>query len=528
MSEQEVLDAAVQAGHPHPISTNSTLLFSARGIVKTFAGTRALKGVELDVRPGEIVGLVGENGAGKSTLLKIIIGAQPQSSGTLMMRGSPYEPKNPMDGNRAGVGMVFQEQSLIVNLNVAQNIFFGHEKDFKTFGVINWAKMNKAAAEVLAAVDITNISPTKKVCDLNFATRQMVEIAKVMNVTRQSGSDHCLILLDEPTSVLNEAETENLFRQMRKIAAQGHSIIFVSHRLNEILEVTDRIYVYKDGESVGDLDTKAATEARLYEMMVGKSTTTQYYHLDRQTVPSDEVVLEAKDLGLHGIFKHVDLTLHRGEVLGLCGVVGSGTEEVCEVLCGDEKPSFGGISIRGEAVSFSAPKHALREGLLMIPKERLFEGIVSTLPVEENIALSNAHKLAKGGIVSSGAVRRQAEHWIKTLRIKTRGPKELMMQLSGGNQQKVVFSRALASGAEVVILNHPTRGVDVGAKEEIYSLIRDMTAEGKAVIVLGDTLDECIGLSSRILVMKDGLITGEFQAPADNKPSQVDVVSLMM
>lgn len=511
-----------------PAKTDSALLFSARDIVKTFAGTRALKGVELDVRPGEIVGLVGENGAGKSTLLKIIIGAQPQTSGTLTMHGKPYEPKNPMDGNRAGIGMVFQEQSLIVNLNVAQNIFFGHEKDFKTLGVVNWAKMNKAASRVLEAVDITGISPTKKVCDLNFATRQMVEIAKVMNVTQQSGSERCLILLDEPTSVLNEAETQNLFKQMKKITAQGHSVIFVSHRLNEILEITDRIYVYKDGTSVGSLDTKDATEARLYEMMVGKSTTTEYYHLDRQTIPSEEVVLEAEDLGLHGIFKHVSFKLHRGEVLGLCGVVGSGIEEVCEVLCGDERPSFGKITLKGKTVSFSAPKQALKDGLLMVPKERLFEGIVSTLPVEENIALSNAHKLAIGPVVSARAVRRQAEHWIEKLRIKTRGPKELLMQLSGGNQQKVVFSRALASGADVVILNHPTRGVDVGAKEEIYSLIREMTDQGKAVIVLGDTLDECIGLSSRILVMKDGLLTGEFQAGVDEKPSQVDVVSLMM
>ncbi len=523
MSEHEVLTREITQHQ-----TDSSLLFSARDIVKTFAGTRALKGVELDVRPGEIVGLVGENGAGKSTLLKIIIGAQPQTSGTLTMHGKPYEPKNPMDGNKSGIGMVFQEQSLIVNLNVAQNIFFSHEKEFKKFGVINWAKMNKAAAQVLAAVDITNISPTKKVCDLNFATRQMIEIAKVMNVTRQSGVEQCLILLDEPTSVLNEAETQNLFQQMKKITAQGHSVIFVSHRLNEILEITDRIYVYKDGTSVGDLDTRDATEAKLYEMMVGKSTTTQYYHFDRQTVPSDEVVLQVEDLGLHGVFKHVNFQLHKGEVLGLCGVVGSGTEEVCEVLCGDETPSFGTITLKGKAVSFSAPKHALKEGLLMIPKERLFEGIVSTLPVEENIALSNTHKLAVGPFVSAAAVRRQAEHWIEKLRIKTRGPQELLMQLSGGNQQKVVFSRALASGADVVILNHPTRGVDVGAKEEIYSLIREMTAEGKAVIVLGDTLDECIGLSSRLLVMKDGLITGEFQAGVDNKPSQVDVVSLMM
>ena len=527
LERNESQAAVIETAEPaHHIGTE--VLFSAKDITKTFGGTQALKGVELEVHPGEIVGLVGENGAGKSTLLKIIIGAQPQTAGTMTLHGKPYAPKTPMDANREGVGMVFQEQSLIVTLNVAQNIFFGHEKDFKSGPVINWGRMNKEAAEVLADVDITDIPPTKKVSDLNFATRQMVEIAKVMNVTKQSGTDHCLILLDEPTSVLNEAEVENLYKQMRKIADRGHGIIFVSHHLDEILHITDRIYVYKDGTSVGSLDTKDANEAKLYEMMVGHDTTTEYYHLDRQTVPQEEVLLEAKDLGLHGVFKHVNFQLHKGEVLGLCGVVGSGAEEVCEVLCGDEKPSFGEIYIRGKQMKFSSPKQALKEGVLMIPKERLFEGIVSTLSVEDNISLSNASELAKGPFVSAQAVREQANKWIQDLRIKTNGPKELLRQLSGGNQQKVVFSRALASGAEILLLNHPTRGVDVGAKEEIYALIRNMTDEGKAVIVLGDTTDECIGLCSRLLVMKDGLVTGEFEAPADHKPSQVDVVSLMM
>ena len=511
-----------------PRDTARTLLFSASGITKSFAGTQALKGVGLDVAPGEIVGLVGENGAGKSTLLKIIIGAQPQTDGTMTLHGQPYAPKTPMDANKAGIGMVFQEQSLIVNLNVAQNIFFGHENLFKAHGIISWSRMNKAAQEVLAAVDITDINPATKVSNLNFATRQMVEIAKVMDVTKRSGAEHCLILLDEPTSVLNEAEVENLYKQMRKITDQGHSVIFVSHHLDEILHITDRIYVYKDGTSVGDLDTKDATEAKLYEMMVGKGTTTEYYHLDRQTVPSEEVLLEVKDLGVHGVFKHVNFQLHRGEVLGLCGVVGSGIEEVCEVICGDERPSFGEVVIRGERMKFASPQQALDKGVLMIPKERLFEGIVSNLSVEENIALSNAHALSKGPVVSARAVRRQAEEWIKKLRIKTSGPQELLLQLSGGNQQKVVFSRALASGAEILILNHPTRGVDVGAKEEIYAFIRDMTEEGKAVILLGDTVDEYLGLCSRLLMMEDGLVTGEFDAPAGGKPSQVDVVRLVM
>ncbi len=432
-----------------------------------------------------------------------------------------------MDANKAGVGMVFQEQSLIVTLNVAQNIFFGHEKDFRKAGVINWAKMNRAAAEVLAAVDITNISPTKKVSDLNFATRQMVEIAKVMNVTKQSGSEHCLILLDEPTSVLNEAEVENLYKQMRKIAAQGHAVIFVSHHLNEILEVTDRIYVYKDGTSVGSLDTRDADDAKLYEMMVGQSTTTEYYHLDRQTAPQDDVLLEAKDLGLHGIFKHVNFQLHRGEVLGLCGVVGSGAEEVCEVLCGDEKPSFGEIAVRGRAVRFRSPKQALREGILMIPKERLFEGIVSTLSVEDNIALSNAKQMAKGPLFRARRCAGRPSTGLASCGSRPRAPgaaaPALRRQPAEGGILPGPGQRCGHPAAQP-----PTRGVDVGAKEEIYALIRDMTDEGKAVIVLGDTTDECIGLCSRLLVMKDGLVTGEFDAPADHKPSQVDVVSLMM
>lgn len=511
-----------------PTAVAENFCFSAKGITKVFGGTKALKGVELEVRPGEIVGLVGENGAGKSTLLKIIIGAQPQTEGTMTLHGKPYAPKTPMDANKAGIGMVFQEQSLIVNLNVAQNIFFGHEKEFKVGPVINWAKMNAAAKEVLAAVDITDISPTKKVSELNFATRQMIEIAKVMNVTKQSGEEHCLILLDEPTSVLNEEEIQNLYVQMRKIADQGHSVIFVSHHLDEILNFTDRIYVYKDGQSVGTLPTKEATEAKLYELMVGKGTSTEYYHLDRQTKPQEEVLLEVKDLCKHAVFKNIYFQLHRGEVLGLAGVVGSGVEELCEVICGDEKPTHGEIMVRNREMHFSNPQQALKESILMIPKERLFEGIVSGMSVEENIAMSNTHMLAKHGIVSAKAVTKQAQGWIDRLRIKTSGPKELLLQLSGGNQQKVVFSRALASEAEIVILNHPTRGVDVGAKEEIYNLIRDMTDAGKGVIVLGDTVDEYLGLCSRLIVMKDGLITGEFDCPADNKPEQASIVSLMM
>ncbi|WNV58844.1 ATP-binding cassette domain-containing protein [Oscillospiraceae bacterium NTUH-002-81] len=237
--------------------------------------------------------------------------------------------------------------------------------------------------------------------------------------------------------------------------------------------------------------------------------------------------LEVKNLGSYGVFKNVSFQLHAGEVLGLAGVVGSGVEEICEVICGDEKPTSGEMYVRGQKVNFSCPSKAMKKGILMIPKERLYEGIVGIMSIEDNIALSNGDKIANGLYISAKKVEEQATNWIEKLRIKANGPKESLMQLSGGNQQKVVFARALASECDILILNHPTRGVDVGAKAEIYALIRDITEQGKAVILLGDTTDEYLGLSSRLIVMKDGIVTGEFDA-IDEMPSQVEVVSYMM
>lgn len=507
---------------------DKNLLFSAKNISKSFNGTKVLNEVDLEVYEDEVVGLIGENGAGKSTLLKIIIGVQPQLSGEMLMHGKPYSPKNPREANAQGIGMVFQEQSLITNLTVGQNIFFGYEKNFRKLGIINWNKMYTMAQKALDNVGAKGIPPRKKVSDLNFDTRQLVEIAKVVNVASSSGREHCLILMDEPTSLLNETEVQRLFEEIRKLKKAGHSVIFVSHRLEEVLEISDRVYVYKDGANGGNMLAKDADEAKLYEMMVGRTTTTEYYKLDQQEKPKEEVVLECVDLGLHGFFKHVSFKLHKGEILGFCGVVGSGKEDICSVLCGDDIPTSGEYFIKGKKAKLNSPYDALKKSILMVPKERLEEGIVNSLSVGENIALSDPKKLKKGLFISNKKLRKQAEEWIKTLRIKTRDHNELVIQLSGGNQQKVVFARALACESDILILNHPTRGVDVGAKEEIYGLIREMIKQGKSIILLGDTLDECIGLSNRLLSMRDGLITGEFDASVELKPNQVDILSMMM
>ena len=305
-------------------------LFRTMGIGKQYPGTVALEGIDLDVHRGEIVGLVGENGAGKSTLLRIISCVEQPTSGRMEMHGRQFRGKNLLEANRMGVGMVFQEQSLMKKLSVAQNIFFGREKSFRTLSFINWRKMNAAASKVLESLGLADMLPSSKVLELDFAARQMVEIAKVLDIAgdKQEG---CLILLDEPTSVLNESEITRLFEKMKMIRDQGNSVIFVSHRLSEVLEISDRIYVFKDGRQTALVERKNANEDLLYEKMVGRSTSGEYFKVDRQIDPGDDVILEVRNLSLKGYFKNVSFRVRRGEVLGICGVVGSGKKR--SALC---------------------------------------------------------------------------------------------------------------------------------------------------------------------------------------------------
>lgn len=503
-------------------------LFQVKALGKEYSGTTALENIDLEIYRGEIVGLIGENGAGKSTLLRIIAGVEQQTAGTMAMHNAPYTCQNPIQANQMGVGMVFQEQSLIRNLTVGQNIFLGREQHYKKWGFMDWKAINRDAKAALEAIGIEQIAPEKKVMDITFSARQMVEIAKVFNMVGGKSGAGSVILLDEPTSVLNESEIQQLFAEIIKMKEDGNAVIFVSHRLDEVLTICDRIYIFKDGENVGVVNKHDATEHLLYEKMVGRATTGEYFKIHRQTVPRPEIVLEARHLGQHGSFKDVNFTLHKGEVLGITGLVGSGKENLCATLCGDEDYDTGDLLLNGSQVRFTSPSDALRSRVLSVPKERRDEGIVGGLSLAENISLSNLKRVRQHGLVSQKKQQITAQEWVKKLEIKCSGIKEHVEYLSGGNAQKVVFARAMFSAADVFILNHPTRGVDVGAKEDIYHLIRDLSEQGGAIILLGDTLDECIGLSSKILVMKDGLVVKEFDCPAEDKPSQVDIVQFMM
>lgn len=503
-------------------------LFVTRNIGKTYGANTVLQGIDIEIRQGEIVGLIGENGAGKSTLLKIIAGVEEPSMGTMMMNGKDFRATSMMNANQNGIGMVFQEQSLINNLTVAQNIYLGREKEFSKGNFIAWSKMNAAARKVLDAMGLEDISEKSKVHDLTFAMRQMVEIAKVFDIVSEAANNQALILLDEPTTVLSDEEMKVLFDKIRQMKEKGNAIIFISHRLQEVLEITDRIYVFKDGKLTAEVETANADEAILYEKMVGRETDSEYFVSDRQTIPTGEAVLEVEGLSMFGSFKDVSFKLYKGEVLGLCGVEGSGKEDVCAVLCGDEAKTLGTIKVNQKEIDFKSPSEARAAGIISVPKNRREDGIIDILSLAENISVSNYQKNAAYRLISNAKQRANAKRWVQNLGIRCSSVNQRIVNLSGGNAQKAIFARVLDSECPILILDHPTRGVDVGAKGDIYRLIRSITEKGGSVILMGDTLDESLGLSSRIIVMKDGLVCGEFDCPAHGKPDQVDIVKLML
>lgn len=495
-----------------------------RAVTKSFPGVKALDNVSFSVAKGEVVGLIGENGAGKSTILKILNGVYQPDGGEVVVNGEPSRLASPRNAFDKGVAMVFQEQSVIQNLTIAENMFLGREKEFLKFGLIDKAAMNKAASTFLRRVRL-DVHPARRCSDLSFADRQMVEIAKALTLdTRMSGK--VTILLDEPTSVLESGEIRLLFDLIREIKERT-AIVFISHRLEEVLEICDRIYVMRDGKIVHEVVSATATIPELHAHMVGRQLHHEYYREARQSAPNSEVLIEAKGLSKRGAFSDVSFSLRGGEILGLAGVVGSGREELAQVLAGPAKFDSGELIVGGRAERLSNAREAVGKGIGLVPSERKVDGIVTAFSVAENITLSALKAFTKRGFLEFSRERSVASEWVRKLNIRAPSVDTAVGSLSGGNQQKVVLAKWRVAGVRILILDHPTRGIDVGAKEDVYELIRDMTSEGLAVVLLGDTLDEVIGLSSRILVMRDGRVVADVEAGVGAKPEQVDIVRHM-
>ncbi len=502
-----------------------TAVLELRNATKTFPGVKALDQVGLTIGANEVVGLIGENGAGKSTLLKVLQGVYHLDEGEILIGGRPAEIKSPRDAFDHGIGMVFQEQSVLPTLSIAENIFLGRETEFVSHGFLNKRALNRAAAIELEKVHL-DLSPSTRCADLSFAQRQMVEIAKVLSLDSRIDSD-IVVLLDEPTSVLESREIELLFKIIADLRDRA-AFVFISHRLDEVLEVSDRVYVMRDGKVVAEMPSADASIHHLHELMVGRALHHEYYREARQGEPTETVALQVEGLTAKGRFRDVSFDLHKGEILGVAGVIGSGREALARCLAGLERVDGGTIRVDGEPVVLDTAWRATSLGIGYIPRERKIEGVVGGASVAENMTMASLADFAPGGMIRHERERAAAADWIKRLDIKTPSDATPAGSLSGGNQQKVVLSKWRIAGAKIVILDHPTRGIDVGAKEDVYELIRDMTEEGLSVILLADTLEEVIGLSHRIVVMKDGRITARFDAPAAAKPAQLDLIEHMV
>ncbi len=501
-------------------------MYKLEKVDKHFPGVHALKAVDFEVKRGEIVGLVGENGAGKSTLMKVIYGAYQPDGGTITIDGRAVRFQNPRQAMEHGIGMVFQEQSLITNLTVMENIFLGYERQFVSYGVINWKKMSDAACAQLAKVKL-DIDPSTITSNLSFAQRQLVELAKVLTLEERIDGD-LVILLDEPTSVLAKDEVDLLFQIVRDLTNRA-SFIFVSHRMEEVLDLSDRIYVMKDGEVVDVVLHDQANRDKIQHKMVGRDVDKEYYREQKQK-PFDEnaVLASFSNVSNGDRFKDISFDLHRGEVLCLVGTEGSGREAVLQTLFGMRSPTAGTVTVKGELVKSFSARAGVARGIGYLPRERKVEGIVNGMSVYENMTLSQLGNFTSYGVLNIQKERELARKWIGILGIKTPSEFKDCGGLSGGNQQKVVLAKWRSAGSDIMLMDHPTRGLDIGAKEDVYEMIREMSDAGVGIVLVADTLEEAIGLSHTIIVLKDGEFQKRFDGKPGDKPSLFDLVHHMI
>ncbi|AFM41698.1 monosaccharide ABC transporter ATP-binding protein, CUT2 family [Desulfosporosinus acidiphilus SJ4] len=472
-----------------------------KGICKAFSGVKVLQGVDLHINGGEVVALLGENGAGKSTLMKILTGVYVADEGQTAIDGEVVSIRGIRDAQNLGIEMIYQELNLFPNLSVAENFLIGHEDEFRKMGFVNYPLLYKKVEETMATLNL-NRSPKEPLGGLSVGEQQLVEIGKALQ------KDVRFLIMDEPTSALSRAETERLFEIVRSLKAKGVGIIYISHRLEELFTIADRVTVLRDGQFIATVQTKETTERELVSLMVGREIEERYPHID--ITPSDRVLL-AEHLSTESIHD-VSLEVKAGEIVGLGGLMGAGRTEVARALSGIDALKSGEISLEGRTLSLKSPLEAIRAGIALVTEDRKNEGLHLPFSIRENLALPTLGERSRFGLIQRQGEQENAQHWVKQLRVKTPTIEQLVQNLSGGNQQKVVIGKWLACNPKLLILDEPTRGVDVGAKQEIYQLMNHLKSEGKAVLLISSDLPELLGMSDRVYVMHEGVIKGELLA----------------
>jgi ABC-type sugar transport system ATPase subunit len=481
------------------VSDDNGLVLRMENITKTFPGVVALNNVSIDLKKGEVLGILGENGAGKSTLIKILAGNYIKDSGDIFVDGRKFEIRGPAEAVASGIRVIYQELNTINNLTVAENIFIGEQIVKGPFKIVDWKAMTKRSLELLDILNV-KLDPNAVLGDLTVSEKQIVEIAKTISKEAK------ILVMDEPTAALSEEETQSLFKIIRTLKSKGVSIIYISHRLKEIFEITDRVTVLRDGKKVGTLKTSNTDENGLVEMMVGRDIKDMY---PKREVKIGEVVMEVNNLKADG-FKDASFKLKKGEILGIFGLLGSGRTSLVKALFGANRIRSGEILVNGKKVSVKSPGMAKDEKIGLVPLDRKTEGLALIMGVKENITLANIGDLGKSFLISKLQERKKAGKWVNEIGIKTPSVDQEVNSLSGGNQQKVVLAKWLESGAQIIILNEPTRGIDVGAKIEIYKLMQDLCERGSSVIMISSELMEIMSIADRIIVMSKGRFTDEY------------------
>jgi ribose transport system ATP-binding protein len=476
---------------------NDTFL-QMKSIEKEFPGVRALDQVDFDLCPGEVHVLVGENGAGKSTLIKILSGAYKMDAGSIWVDGAPVEITKPSDAAGLGIFTIYQEIMLVPVLSVAENIFLGELQTGA--GVVDWSGIRKKSRELLDRLGAPHIKVTARLKDLGVAKQQLVALARALR--RQTR----VLIMDEPTSSLTPAEIEQLFKNIRSLKAEGVSIIYISHRLEEIKQIGDRITVMRDGKVIGTIPVKDASRNAIIRMMVGRDVLVE--PRECRTQPG-EPVLKVEHFSVPGKISDISFNVKRGEVVGIAGLIGAGRTELARAIFGADKGGTGGVYLDGKAVHIKSPKDAIQAGLALVPEDRKVQGIIGVLSVQVNLMLAYGNSHYRG-LLNFSKDKEITQKYIRQLKIRTPTAAKRIMELSGGNQQKVILARWLCMTLKVLILDEVTRGIDVGAKSEIYKLIDELACAGYGIVMISSELPEILTLSDRILVMHGGRITGEF------------------
>jgi monosaccharide-transporting ATPase len=505
------------------MADSSNEIVAMSGISKSFPGVQALENVDFSLNKGEIHALIGENGAGKSTLIKILTGVDQPDSGTISINQQKTAIRSPQHAQVLGISTVYQEVNLCPNLTVAENILIGREP--KKWGSIDWKAMNAQAREILKGLDV-ELDVTQNLGSCSVAIQQMAAIARALEIASAK-----VLVLDEPTSSLDAHETDQLFRVMRKLKSEGMAIIFITHFLDQVYQVSDRITVLRNGKLVGSYNPKSLSRLELITKMIGRSLT-EYEDMSKLKRESSqhisrEKLLDAKALGRAGALEPFDLELHAGEVVGLAGLLGSGRTEIAQLLFGVDKPTEGTLEVAGETVKDFSPMQSIGRGVALCPEDRKDAGIVGELTVRENIILAMQANLGWFRHLSMQEQYEIADKYITLLNIATPSPDQPIKNLSGGNQQKVILARWLATNPRLLILDEPTRGIDVGTKAEIQRLVLSLAEEGKSCVFISSELEEVLRTSHRIAVMREKKKVGEFSGEAaENKIMQAIAGSL--